>query len=165
MQWRRTTGGLLAALVLLSVALPAMCGECFGAARDAREKSCSETHGAIAGENRPSDAFTPLAAQCSTCDSENQIPEKKFKNQTVSPELVAFHSAPKNCSDSFIPNALLAEAAYLARHRTVTSGTFASASVHDAVHKVHALRESMAVSSNKSFANSSHQPLLVILKV
>jgi hypothetical protein len=41
MEWRRVTGGFLAAILLLTIALPAMCGQCHVAAA---EPSCAHTH-------------------------------------------------------------------------------------------------------------------------
>jgi hypothetical protein len=61
MNLRRIAGGGLVALLLLSMALPAMCGQCRAVAADA---SCADRHGSTGQRHQGSQS---MAANCDSC--------------------------------------------------------------------------------------------------
>src|SRR5450432_4468314 len=106
MPWRRMIGAVLAPMLLLSVALPAMCGDCF---KSASAESCGEKHGA---PNHHSGAS--MDAKCAACGSETQAAASSAKTDSLLANLLHPSSSPNHCTNTAAPNALHADPHFFA---------------------------------------------------
>lgn len=154
MPWRRITGSVLAALLLLASVLPAMCGEC---PKATREDSCGESHGVVAA----------MAEKCASCSDEGRNDAKKFAPPHAASDSLLLSGVSMHCSDEAVSMVLLAEPEYLTIHRDLSSPV-ESASSLGAVHHVFAAQQHLSISAdntNKLSAHSAHLSLLVSLKI
>jgi hypothetical protein len=161
MPWRRITGSVLAALLLLANVLPAMCGEC---PKATRADICGESHGIVAAENRAIGSLAANAEKCASCADEGRNDAKRFAPQHAASDSRLLRGVAMHCSDEAVSMVLLAEPKYLTSHRDLSSPV-ASASSPGAVHKVFAAQQHLSISTNELSSNSTHPSFLVILKI
>jgi hypothetical protein len=90
---RRGTGSVLAALLLLSMGLPAMCGACRGAAEKA---DCAEQHGAAA-ERHGAGAVLDAKA-CDNCGVKSVSTAARLRSASEDPHVLA-DCARVSCSE------------------------------------------------------------------
>jgi hypothetical protein len=164
MPWRRITGGVLAALLLLASVLPAMCGEC---PKVTRADSCGESHGVVAAENHAIGSVAAMDEKCANCSDEGRNDAKKFAFPHAASDSLLLSGVLMHCSDEAVSVALLAEPEYWTMHRDLSSPV-ESASSLGAVCHVFAAQQHLSISAdntNKLSAHSAHLSLLVSLKI
>jgi hypothetical protein len=92
MEWRRITGSFLAAVLLLTIALPAMCGQCHVAAA---EPSCAEQHKSSAHSHHA--AAASVQTSCKSCANIFAVSGARPKREMPNAALNATSGAAKSC--------------------------------------------------------------------
>jgi hypothetical protein len=155
MPWRRILGGALASLLLLSVAFPAMCGNCFQAAS---AESCGEKHGAT---RHHSD--TSMDVKCPVCDSEVQAVTATITSTAA--DLLNSTNSPNRCAQVAVEPAPLADIRISASRYAASNDVLAGSSSHNIVAFVPLASQSTAILANAQPPRTSALALASILKI
>jgi hypothetical protein len=159
MEWRRIVGGVLAASLLLTMTLPAVCEKCL---RILAAASCGEDHETVAaGHNH---LAMSMDASCDSCSGENEISANHLAHQVPASEFLLPGCAQNHCFDSSVRGVEAGRADWFGANRNDAGGTIGSVSSLGATAKLEAVHECISPSKQES-ARSPYQPLLVSLKV
>jgi hypothetical protein len=159
MSLRRIAGCAVMALLLASVALPAMCGACMDLAA---KPACGEKHDAGASGNRQ--LSLAMDGHCADCGEQPGTAAKETGRSAPVSEFVFLDCARRICVPAGEQNAMI----YRGRvdgHRLVGDRITLGASAEIARPALRTVHLNIFGSGKKSLGHSAYQPLSVSLKI
>jgi hypothetical protein len=159
MSLRRIVGCAVMALLLASVALPAMCGACMDFAA---KPACVEKHGGAASGNQQ----LPMAmdGRCADCGEQPGIAAKGTGRHVPVSEFMFFDCARRVCVQAGEEHATIYRGGVEA-HRLVGDRTTFGVSAEIAGTALRTVQLNVFASSKMPSGNSPYHPLLVSLKI
>lgn len=157
---RRITGGGLVALMLLTIGLPAVCGECQGAAG---KRACAENHDAAT--DRQDDDSMFMAAACRSCGDRQAYTAKRQPQQVPVSAFTFRNYAQRSCDELNTQSAAINPGKWSETHRIDASretGGFSTIAADSAIRAVH---RAIFGDSKSCAVSSPYKPLSVSLKI
>jgi hypothetical protein len=159
MSLRRIVGCTVMALLLASVALPAMCGACMGFAA---KPACGENHdGAATGNKQLS---MTMSGHCADCGDRPGINAKETGRRAPVSEFVFLDCERRICVQAGEQNATIYRDGVIG-HRLVGDRTTFGGSAEIARPALRAVHLNVFGSEKITSGNSAYHPLLVSLKI
>jgi hypothetical protein len=159
MSLRRITGCAVMALLLASVALPAMCGACMDFAA---KPACGETHDA--GANASEQFSMAMGVHCGDCGDRPGITAKESAQHASVLEFMFLDCARRICVQAVEQNAAIYRGGVEAQRLVGDRATF-GVFVEIASPALRTAHLNVFVSGKIASGNSAYQPLSVSLKI
>jgi hypothetical protein len=160
MGWRRIVGSSLVVILVLSIALPAMCGECRVAST---EKGCEHRHGAAVVS--PDGASMGMHERCDSCADGNGILAKRNPRRTSAAQLMLNSCALRGCDDALARRAVIAPMEWPGMNGRNTNRTAPEALISSVGCAHQANHKNVSWTGIAFLPKSPYQPLAVSLKI